>query len=231
MSAPLASLLQERRDDILAIMARYGARNVRVFGSFVRGEQTDDSDIDFLLELPQAWTLSDRSRLQEDLEALLQRPVDIALEGALQELIQPRVMREAVLLEHYVPLVAPEKGRMKDQRVYLREIVYRAQRIMTLAQNAPQSLNPVTLEFDALIRNFQVMGDAVKRMDSAFREQHNHIPWRQLTGLRDVVVHHYDAIDPTIIAGVIAELPALLPLLQTLLAQSEADAQKDDSTP
>jgi len=45
----LKQVLQERREEILEIAAKYGAFNVRVFGSVARGEETENSDIDFLI--------------------------------------------------------------------------------------------------------------------------------------------------------------------------------------
>jgi predicted nucleotidyltransferase len=46
----LSQLLQEKRQDILAIAAKHGAFNVRVFGSVTRGEETEKSDIDLLVD-------------------------------------------------------------------------------------------------------------------------------------------------------------------------------------
>ena len=46
----LQQLLQSRREDILAVALRHGAFNVRVFGSVARGEETQSSDIDFLVD-------------------------------------------------------------------------------------------------------------------------------------------------------------------------------------
>ncbi|MCL4256888.1 MAG: nucleotidyltransferase domain-containing protein, partial [Anaerolineae bacterium] len=62
--------LRARRDEILAIAARYGATNVRIFGSVVRNENTDLSDIDLMVDLERKWTLWDRIGLMQDLEDL-----------------------------------------------------------------------------------------------------------------------------------------------------------------
>jgi len=47
----IEELLQDKREEILKIAARHGACNVRVFGSVARGESTEDSDVDFLIDL------------------------------------------------------------------------------------------------------------------------------------------------------------------------------------
>ena len=89
-------LLKNKRDEILRVAAKHGARNVRVFGSVARGEANDKSDVDFLVEMPQGSSLLARAALLVDLEELLGRRVDVATERALRPLIRERVLRDAV---------------------------------------------------------------------------------------------------------------------------------------
>ena len=91
-------LLRDKREEILAIAARHGARNVRVFGSVVRGEAGEDSDVDFLVELEEDRTLFDLGGMLMDLEDLLGRKVDLVTEGGLHWYIRDKVIREAVPL-------------------------------------------------------------------------------------------------------------------------------------
>jgi len=94
----IEELIADKRRDIVAITERYGAGNVRIFGSVVRGEATENSDIDFLIEPNPDWSLFDLIGYKQDVEALLGRPVDIATEEGLHQRIKARVLREAVLL-------------------------------------------------------------------------------------------------------------------------------------
>jgi predicted nucleotidyltransferase len=87
---------RELRDEILHIAARYGARNVRVFGSFSRGEADEESDVDFLVELEPGRSLLDLGGLQYELERLLGCSVDVVTERGLRARIRDRVLREAV---------------------------------------------------------------------------------------------------------------------------------------
>ena len=89
-------LLRQKREAILRIAERHGARNVRVFGSVARDESDERSDIDFLVEMEPGRSLLDLGGLQSDLEALLGRPVDVVTEGGLKSRIRERVMNEAV---------------------------------------------------------------------------------------------------------------------------------------
>jgi hypothetical protein len=91
-------LLKEKRNEILRVAARYGARNVRVFGSMARGEADEKSDIDFLVEMEPGRSLFDLGGLQYELERLLGCPVDVVTERGLKARIRERVLREAVPL-------------------------------------------------------------------------------------------------------------------------------------
>jgi hypothetical protein len=91
-------LLKEKREEILAIAAKHGAYNVRVFGSVARGEATEKSDVDFLVEIEQGRTLFDRIALIQELEDFLQRKVDVAKPENLHRCIRDRVLQEAVTL-------------------------------------------------------------------------------------------------------------------------------------
>lgn len=71
--------------------------------------------------------------------------------------------------------------------------------------------------FDAVLRNLEVLGEAAAQVPEAFREAHPDIPWRQIVGLRDVVIHPYFAIDPEAIWTIITtQLPPLFSALQAV---------------
>jgi predicted nucleotidyltransferase len=87
-----------RREDILRICARYGARNVRVFGSAARGEADERSDLDLLVEMEPGRSLFDLGGLRYELEWLLGPHVVVVTEQGLKARIRDRVLREAVPL-------------------------------------------------------------------------------------------------------------------------------------
>jgi hypothetical protein len=91
-------LLTDKRDKIIQLAAKYGASNVRVYGSVARGEATPDSDINFLVDFQPDYSLWNRIELMLDLENLLGRKVDISTEKTLHRRIKQRVLREAVPL-------------------------------------------------------------------------------------------------------------------------------------
>jgi predicted nucleotidyltransferase len=91
----VADLLNEKRDEILRVAERHGARNVRVFGSAVRGEATEESDLDLLVEVGEQTSPWFPAGLVDELEELLGRPVDVVTEDGLYWLIRRRILRDA----------------------------------------------------------------------------------------------------------------------------------------
>jgi predicted nucleotidyltransferase len=98
MRTKINELLKSKRQEILAIAARHGARNVRVFGSVARGEAGPDSDLDILVEMEPGASLMDHIALMQDLEDLLGRKVDVVSDKALHWYIRDRVLAEATPL-------------------------------------------------------------------------------------------------------------------------------------
>lgn len=74
-------ILKSRRADILRLAQEHGARNVRVVGSVARGEARAESDVDFLVEMDNGRSLLDLIKLNQDLETLLDRKVDVLTDG------------------------------------------------------------------------------------------------------------------------------------------------------
>ena len=89
--------LRARRQAILELSHRYGARRIRVFGSVARGEDRANSDVDFLVEFPRGYDLfSQRLPLTEELADLLSRKVEVVPEHELNRHIRDRVLAEAI---------------------------------------------------------------------------------------------------------------------------------------
>ena len=91
-------MLAGKREEVLRIAAKYGARKVRVFGSVARGEADVQSDVVFLVEMEPGRSLLDLGGLQMELEALLGCSVDVVTERALKARVREHVLREAVPL-------------------------------------------------------------------------------------------------------------------------------------
>jgi len=92
----LDELIREKREDILRIADKHGARNVRIFGSVARGEARDTSDIDLLVDVGLNTSSWFPAGLILELQDLLGRRVDVVTSRALKSDLRDRVLREAV---------------------------------------------------------------------------------------------------------------------------------------
>jgi uncharacterized protein len=91
----IEAVLHEQRDRILELALQHGARNVRLFGSVVRGEAQPSSDIDLLVDLGEPLSPWFPVGLIQDLEALLGHKVDVVTEKSLYYFIRDRILNEA----------------------------------------------------------------------------------------------------------------------------------------
>ena len=92
------SEIRGRREEILRVAEAHGARHLRVFGSFARGEAGSTSDLDLLVEMDEDRSLMDRIALKQALEALLGGEIDVVNEKSLRPAIRERVARDLIEL-------------------------------------------------------------------------------------------------------------------------------------
>ncbi len=94
----LNTLRAERRADILRLAEQHGARNLRVFGSVARGEASEGSDLDLLVDWEPGRSLLDHVGLVQDLEELLGVKVHVGTERSLHWYVRDRILSEATPL-------------------------------------------------------------------------------------------------------------------------------------
>ena len=94
----VSNTLKNKRDEILTIAKKYGAKNIRIFGSMARGEETLQSDLDIIVEMEKGSSLLDIIAIKQDIEELLGLNVDIVTEASISPYIRDMVLKEAVNL-------------------------------------------------------------------------------------------------------------------------------------
>jgi uncharacterized protein with HEPN domain len=100
---------------------------------------------------------------------------------------------------------------MKDDLLYLGHIREAAERIVLYGLDGESRFRTDLRTQDAVIRNLQVMGEAVKKISPETREAHPEIPWKDIAGMRDRVVHDYFGISLDIVWDVVVNhVPPLL---------------------
>ena len=95
---PLGRRLRQRRRSVIACAARYGASNVRVFGSTARGEDQPESDIDLVVDLDRSAGLFELEALRRELSETLGVSVDVVPSDSLRPRVREEVEREAIVI-------------------------------------------------------------------------------------------------------------------------------------
>lgn len=95
---PLAMNLRKHRDEVIAVVRRYGLENVRVFGSVARGDETADSDIDLVADPSRVISLMDYAAIENKLADLLGVRVDLVPSTELFPNMRQRILGEAIAL-------------------------------------------------------------------------------------------------------------------------------------
>lgn len=90
-----SEVIARHRDALLEVARRYGATNLRVFGSVARGEDVADSDIDLLVDVPRGTTYFDLARLKHEAEDLTGLTFDIHTASGLKDAVRSRALKDA----------------------------------------------------------------------------------------------------------------------------------------
>lgn len=92
-----------------------------------------------------------------------------------------------------------------------------------------QTFTQSDIVLDAVIRNFEILGEAANHIPDAIRAAHPEIPWPQVIGLRNLLIHEYFGADPTILWKIIVtDLPGLKDKIALLIRQIEEQPSKID---
>ena len=108
---------------------------------------------------------------------------------------------------------------MTDDRVYLTHIQEAIERIEAYTAEGREAFMADPMVQDAVIRNFEIIGEATKRLGRALKQSRQDVPWRNVAGFRDVLIHNYMGVDLVEVWNIIAGyLPELRAVVDELLA-------------
>ncbi|AXF57126.1 DUF86 domain-containing protein [Salicibibacter kimchii] len=107
---------------------------------------------------------------------------------------------------------------MKNDKLYLTHILECITNIESYLPKGEEDFFRSKLIQDAVIRNLEIIGEATKRVSKDVREQHSHVPWRKMAGIRDVLIHEYFGVDNEIVWNLVEnEIPSLKEKITDLL--------------
>ena len=107
---------------------------------------------------------------------------------------------------------------MKDSTIYLKHILDSIVKIEKYTKKGRPQFFSDALTQDAVIRNLEIIGEAVKGLPAKLKKDHPGIPWRAIAGLRDILIHEYFGVDHEIVWGVVSKrIPILKRHIQAML--------------
>ncbi len=114
----------------------------------------------------------------------------------------------------------------RDPLLYLDDVLEAIQRIEEYSRHPDySSFKNDKQAVDAIIRNFEVMGEAAKKMPVALRNKHPDIPWIEMAGMRDKLIHEYFGVNTQILWKTVKDdLPKLKSQVVTLSQELQQDS-------
>jgi len=107
-----------------------------------------------------------------------------------------------------------------DPRVYLLHIRDCCKRVIECAALRDRGTTPAHILLDAACRNLEILGEASRKIGLDFRVAHRQIPWREMSDLRNVLIHNYERADAEMVWGIaVREIPKVLTAVVGLLGE------------
>lgn len=107
---------------------------------------------------------------------------------------------------------------MNRALTYVAHILEAAEAILSYTKQGKDAFTNNPMAIDAVIRRFEVMGEAAKRLDPEFCAEFPGVPWSGLARFRDLLIHGYDRVDVEQVWNIVTrELPATLPALRRVM--------------
>ena len=235
--------LQASPSQIADFCQRWNIIELALFGSILRDDFRPDSDIDILASfaLNTSWNLFDFIQMQEQLESMLGRDIDLTQK---QQINNPFSRKEILRTSHIIysenrtisslyfsikPVNLTMQADNRNQAA-LWDMIEAIKQIMEFTASlscAEYRVNRMVQR--AVEREFEILGEAARRISEEFRQANGDIDWRNIINLRNIIAHRYDRVEPDTLWNIIVTvLPGLLSQLELLLPPLPPDVELPD---
>lgn len=244
---PIAQIVRSLERALPALSDKYGIVSLGIFGSYLRGEATPESDLDVLVELGDGMPYRVREQLEQELSELVGVRVDLIPFESLgaRPYLGRNVLRNLVWLqkdglkenieENF--LITHLRNDNGDDIEPKREYMDLIQDMITSMQNAVDFSAQV--EFSKLINDrmrmsalkyeIQTIGEAAGKIPVEIRELYPQIPWEKMIGMRNRLVHDYPNIDYSIMWEILhTDIPHDLMFVQDMFEGEKRRRQLPD---
>lgn len=229
MIEKVKKIVAEEKDEI---RKQYKAEIKAVFGSYARGDFHADSDLDLLVDFDDGVNLFDMIGLEQFLEDRLGCKVDVVPRSSLREELRASVFSEMINFEDgtedfterqsHLSLQRNDKF-MRDYRLYVKDILA----AMIDVQRFVEGIDFETFVADdktasAVVRKLEIIGEATKHVPETTRKEYPQVPWKQMAGMRDRIIHAYFAVNYGTVWDTVTDvIPLLQPIIEQILKDME----------
>ena len=117
---------------------------------------------------------------------------------------------------------------MRSHNLYLKDISESIERIIGYTKGIDyEAFVESTMVFDAVVRNFEIIGEAAGNIPDSIKSKFPGIPWTDMVGMRNILIHGYFGVDYSIVWNTIELLPNLQIEISRVLQQRETESQKN----
>jgi len=173
-------------EKIINFLKNEGAKKISIFGSYLRGEEKSESDIDIIVEFSERKSLLELVRMERELSEVLGIKVDLLTEKSMSPYLIDLIKQRN----------EGDLHTKKDDAVYLKHILDAINRIEEYTHNIEyKDFIENYLVQDGVIRQIEIIGEATKKLSNEIKEKYIDIPWKDIIGMRNKLIHNYFGVD------------------------------------
>ena len=111
---------------------------------------------------------------------------------------------------------------MRDYKLYLRDILKALESIEKFVEGMDfEEFQKDDKTSSAVVRKFEIIGEAAKRVPEHIKQEYQQVPWKEMAGMRDRLIHFYFGVDYNLVWITIKErIPQIKPLIKKILGES-----------